>query len=573
MKGMSLKTHRSAPPSPLLLDRTPRSPHIVRNTVTSTKDTLMTTGSTHDTVQQLAQLAYALSAEKNHDRLLEQIIDGCISLSNADGGSLYTVSDDDANELEFRVLRNRSLALETKPVDLPSVLLRDESGEKSKLVAVQTFLTGTTINVPDVYRCDDFDFSGTLEFDKTLNYHSQSFLAVPLEDHEGEIIGVMQLINALDNDGNIIAFSPEQEALLTSVASLAATALTKQKLMDGQRILFESFIQLIGRAIDHKSPVTGKHCEQVPEIAMLLANAVNEAENGVYADVRWNDEEMYELKVAAWMHDCGKITTPEAIIDKATKLHTLVDRIELVEGRFRELKQQLELELLRALSTMDASAAADAKADFELRIQQLDNDLAFLRTANKGGEFMSDEHKTRVEQIGQIEWCDVNGDTRKMLSEDEVYNLCISRGTLTDEERQIMRDHIKVTIDMLESLPYPRNLSNVAEIACNHHEYMNGNGYPRGLDAEQLSLRARIMCIADIFEALTAADRPYKQGMKLSQAMTIMGRMVEDGHLDPDLFALFAHSGTYRKYGERHMAERQLDEVDLGSVPGLIAYG
>lgn len=532
----------------------------------------MSTGSTKDIAHQLAQLAYALSAEKDHERLLAQIIDGCISLSNADGGSLYTLSDEDSNELDFRVLRNRSLALDTKPENLPSVLLHTDSGGESKLVAVQTFLTEKTINVPDAYRCVHYDFSGTLAFDDQLNYRSQSFLSVPLKDHDGQMIGVIQLINAQDEQGNIVAFSTKQEALFESVASLAATALTKQKLMDGQRVLFESFIQLIGRAIDHKSPVTGKHCEHVPEIAMLLADAVNSAEHGKYADTHWDTEEMYELKVAAWLHDCGKITTPEAIIDKATKLHTLIDRIELVEGRFRERKQQLEIELLRALPGLDPTTATDTQADFVARCAQLDDDLAFLQKANLGGEFMAPEHQARVEQIGHCEWVDVNGKTRPMLSDDEIKNLCIARGTLTEEERQIMRDHIKVTIDMLESLPYPRNLSNVTEIACNHHESLNGKGYPRGLNAEQLSLRARIMCIADIFEALTSADRPYKQGMKLSQSMSIMGRMVEEGHLDPELFALFAHSGTYRKYGERHMAERQLDEVDLGSLPGLREY-
>ncbi len=532
----------------------------------------MSTGSNKDTVQQLAQLAYALSAEKDHDRLLEQIIAGCISLSNADGGSLYTVSDTDPNELEFRVLHNRSLALAQKPENLSSVLLRNADGQESKLVAVQTFLQQQTINVPDAYACDDYDFSGTLKFDEQLNYRSKSFLSVPLQDHEGEMIGVMQLINAQDEEGQIVPFSSEQEALIESLASMAATVLTKQKLIDAQRILFESFIKLIGRAIDHKSPVTGKHCEQVPEIAMLLAETVNRTDNGIYADVHWNDQQMYELKIAAWMHDCGKITTPEAIIDKATKLHTLVDRIALVEGRFRERKQQLEIALLRQLPSLSEADATAAQSAFKEQCAVLDEDLAFLQKANIGGEFMAPEAQARVVTIGEQCWTDVNGTERRMLSDDEIKNLCIPRGTLTEEERQIMRDHIKVTIDMLESLPYPRNLTNVPEIACNHHECMNGSGYPRGLNADQLSLRARIMCIADIFEALTSADRPYKQGMKLSQAMTIMGRMVEDDHLDADLFALFTHSGTYLEYAKRHMAERQIDEVDLANLPGLKAY-
>jgi len=523
---------------------------------------------TQEVVKQLADLTGALTSEKDHTKLLDRIILGCMYLTNADGGTLYTLNEENENELKFTILHNRSLGIHQKPRDLPAVEIRNAQQQASKLVVVQTFTQQETINIPDAYACNDFDFSGTRKFDKQLSYRSQSFLCVPLQDHEGEVIGVLQLINALDQDGNIIAFPQTQQHLVESLASLAATVLTKRRLIDAQRMLFESFIKLIGRAIDHKSPVTGKHCEQVPEIAMLLADAVNNANSGTFADLEFNDLEMYELRIAAWLHDCGKITTPEYIIDKATKLHTMFDRIELVESRFREYKQYLQISLLQQKHLSEADLL-QAQEQLSYQLQQLAADLEFIRKANTGSEFMAVEDKARVISIGEISWIDDEGDTRFLLNKDEIDNLCISKGTLTDDERQVMRDHIKVSTDMLESLRYPKQLQEVPEIACNHHEHMDGSGYPRGITAEDLSTRARIMCIADIFEALTSPDRPYKKGMLLSQAMTILGRMVEDNHLDPDLFKLFVESGTYLEYAKSHMTPRQIDQFDPTALPGL----
>ncbi|MAY42172.1 MULTISPECIES: HD domain-containing phosphohydrolase [unclassified Neptuniibacter] len=524
---------------------------------------------TQEIVKQLADLTGALTSEKDHTKLLDRIILGCMYLTNADGGTLYTLNEENENELAFTILHNRSLGIHRKPRDLPPIQLFNSQQQASKLVVVQTFVQRETINIPDAYSCTDYDFSGTRNFDKQLSYQSKSFLCVPLQDHEGEIIGVLQLINAIDADGEIITFPETQQHLVESLASLAAAVLTKRRLIDAQRLLFESFIKLIGRAIDHKSPVTGKHCEQVPEIAMLLAGAVNKTDQGKFADMHFNDLDMYELKIAAWLHDCGKITTPEYIIDKATKLHTMYDRIDLVESRFREYKQHLEIEYLKQYALQNNEHQKQAHEHLTEQQRQLDNDFDFIRRSNTGSEFMSDEDTARIISIAETSWIDAENNLRQLLTKDEVDNLCIRKGTLTEDERQVMRDHIKVSIDMLESLNYPKQLQQVPEIACNHHEHMDGSGYPRGLKAEDLSTRARIMCIADIFEALTSPDRPYKKGMLLSQAMTILGRMVEDNHLDSDLFRLFVESGTYLNYAQTHMTPRQIDEFDITTLPGL----
>ncbi|MBN3560965.1 HD domain-containing phosphohydrolase [Aliamphritea spongicola] len=524
--------------------------------------------STQEIIGHLADLTGALTSETDHVRLLDRIILGCMSLTNADGGTLYTLDENSDNDLNIAILHNRSLGIHGKPSNFPTIEIYNSRQQASKLVAVQTFVSKQTINIPDAYSCTDYDFSGTRNFDKQLSYHSKSFLCVPLNDHENVTIGVLQLINALDEDDNIIEFDQTHLELVQSLASLAATVLTKRRLIDAQRELFESFIKLIGRAIDHKSPVTGKHCEQVPEIAMLMADAINNAAQGAFANTEFNEQELYELRIAAWLHDCGKITTPEYIIDKATKLHTMFDRIELISNRFKIYRQHLQLNFLQQMSEWSAQETALQQQALDQQFKQLNDDLAFLRTTNTGKEFTSEEDQQRINAIGELRWEDEDG-IHCLLTKDEIKNLCISRGTLTEDERQIMRDHIKVSIDMLESLKYPRQLAEVPEIACNHHEHMNGGGYPRGLTGDQLSLRARIMCIADVFEALTSPDRPYKKGMLLSKAMNILGRMVEDGHLDPQLFRLFVESGTYRTYAERHMSPRQIDTFDDTTLPGL----
>ncbi len=525
---------------------------------------------THEIISQLADLTSALTTEKDHVRLLDRIIIGCMNLTNADGGTLYTVDDENNNELHFSIIHNRSLDIHRKPQDMPAVGIYNARKQASDLVVAQAFVQQHTINIPDAYSSDQYDFSGTRTFDKQLGYYSKSFLCVPLQDHEGEIIGVLQLINALDENNQIMAFSEEQQHLVESLASLAATVLTKQRLIDAQRELFEAFIKMMGRAIDHKSPVTGKHCEQVPEIAMLLAEAVNKSGHCNYANTQFNEQEMYELRIAAWLHDCGKITTPEYIIDKATKLHSMFDRIELLESRTREYKLQLQLNYYRSLQGLTADEAHRAKLQMLSQCNKLDEDIAFLKLSNTGSEFMADEDVERIRQIAETTWTDDDGNLRRLLTEEDSENLCIRKGTLLPSEIQVMRDHIKVTIDMLESLPYPKQLAQVPEIACNHHEHLDGSGYPRSLMADQLSLRARIMCIADIFEALTSADRPYKKGMLLSQAMNIIGRMVEDNHLDANLFTVFVESGAYLEYARRHMAPRQIDTIDLATLPGLV---
>jgi HD-GYP domain-containing protein (c-di-GMP phosphodiesterase class II) len=535
-------------------------------------------------LERLNSIGVALSAERDNQRLLEMILLGAQEITNADGGTLYTIHED--SHLKFEIMRNKTLNLALGGTTgqlipfAPLPLYFEDGSPNLTTVASHATLNNKTINISDAYRTESFDFSGTRKFDEKTGYHSQSFLTIPMKNHESEVIGVLQLINAIDIDsGEIIPFSLANQSLVESLASQAAVAMTNQNLITGLKDLFESFIELIADAIDQKSPYTGGHCRRVPELTMMLARAAIEAKSGPLQDFTLDENELYELKVASWLHDCGKVTTPEAVMDKPTKLSSIFDRIALIDQRFELLKQQAENEMLNKKIALLSNAAptpelsAELKqlqVEFDLFRQQCDLDRDFLRASNFGSEAMTDDDQQRVRAIGNIEFTDASGRKCKFLTDNELYNLSIVRGTLTAEERAIINSHIDVTISMLESLPYPRSLLRVPEYACGHHERMDGKGYPRGLTREQMSVPARMMGIADIFEALTSKDRPYKKAKTLSESLNILGRMKVNHHIDPDLFDIFIRNKIYLKYAELFLEPEQIDDVDHAMIPGYV---
>jgi HD-GYP domain-containing protein (c-di-GMP phosphodiesterase class II) len=529
-------------------------------------------------LEQLNEIGTALSRERDISRLLESILVAAKTISHADGGTLYRVTEDQ-QALRFEILRTDSLHIARggttgNPIDFPNLPLYDASGgHNDSLVAAYAALNKQTVNIKDAYTEPDFDFSGTRQFDERTGYRSQSFLAVPMKDHEGDLIGVLQLINATDPaTGAVRAFSGADQSLAESLASQAAIAITNRKLMTQLESLFESFISLINLAIDEKSHYTGGHCQRVPALTMMLAEAVNASQTGPLAGFSMDDRDRYELKIAGLLHDCGKVTTPVHVVDKATKLQTLFDRIQLVDTRFEVLKRDLEIAALRTQlaqrEVRDAAAEAAVMAQARAAMAALDEDRSFLRTANLGAEYMQEADVQRVRAIGTNNtWRNSDGLETEFLSADEIENLSIRGGTLTMAERDVINYHIVATIMMLEQLPWPKHLKNVPEYAGGHHERMDGKGYPKGLTRDQMSVQARVMGIADIFEALTARDRPYKQGMKLSQAMGIMHKFRMGGHIDPDLFDVFVHEQVYLRYAEQFLDPWQIDAVNPASWP------
>ncbi len=523
-------------------------------------------------LEELTEVGISLSRQRDTPRLLEAILGAARRITNADGGTLYRV-DSQKQQALFEILRTDSLGIAVggatgAEVPFYPVRLYDESGApNNSMVVAYSVLHDQTVNLADAYQAEGFDFSGTREFDQKTGYRSKSFLTVPMKNHEGEIIGVLQLINAKDgNTGDIVAFSEADQKLAEALASQAAVALTNGQLIDQLEQLFESFINLINAAIDDKSPYTAGHCQRVPALTMMLAEAVNETTEGPLADFSMTNKDRYELRIAGLLHDCGKITTPVHVVDKATKLQTIYDRIGVINTRFEVIRRDAEIRMLQQKLAAPDNRNGEwqqAEREFEGICRQLELDRVFLRFANIGSERMASQDQERVYEISRAyRWRDsATGQEVDFLTPDELTNLTIRSGTLTQEERQIINRHIDVTIKMLESLPWPSHLRNVPEYAGGHHERMDGKGYPRGLTGDQMSVQARVMAIADIFEALTAGDRPYKMANSLSESLDVLRRFRDNGHIDPDLFDVFIKQKVYEKYAQRFLEPEQIDQT------------
>ncbi|MFN3880644.1 MAG: HD domain-containing phosphohydrolase [Nitrincola lacisaponensis] len=522
-------------------------------------------------IRRLNEIGIALSAERNQSRLLEKILSSARELTAADAGTLYLL-DADTQLLRFALVQNDQLGIYLGGPGQPGVELfqpipMSVAGDETRepLVVVWSVLNKQTVRIRDAYDPTEFDFSGTRAFDAQSGYRSHSFLTVPLINHEGEVFAALQLINKRADADQIQPFSDTDQELAESLASQAAVALTNQRLIDEMKGLFDSFTRVLATAIDKKSPHTGNHCRRVPDATLFLAEAVSASDHPAVRDFVMTEADFYELRTAAWLHDCGKVVTPHHVMEKSRKLETVFDRIELVAARVEILLRDLEIQALR----QQLEGGQQHTLQLNAQREQLIDDLTFLRRTNVGAEFVTDDDLQRIASIAEYRWIDAAGIEQGLLTEDELKNLSVRRGTLNAEERQIMNDHMVATLDMLEQLPFPRHLRRVPEYAGCHHERMDGKGYPRGLRREQMSIPARIMGIADVFEALTAKERPYKEPMKLSQALAIMGRMAEEGHLDPDLFAVFVDERVYERYAAIHLAPEQIDLPDLAHLNGL----
>jgi HD-GYP domain-containing protein (c-di-GMP phosphodiesterase class II) len=575
-----------------------------------------------DSANRLIEIGIALSSEKDINVLMEKILLEAMDLTNADGGTLYV--HDEASSLRFEIIRTRSLDIaqggtSDNEVSLPPVQLTDEEGNPNlKNIVTFAAIKGETVNIEDAYVSKDFDFSGPKKFDDLTGFRSQSFLTVPMKNKGGDLIGVLQLLNCMEpGSQRVIAFGQDIQPMVESLASQAAVSLDNAQLMKEMADLQQAFIELLASALDAKSPYTGGHCQRVPELAKMLTEAASEEQAAPFTEFSLNEDDRNELHLASWMHDCGKVVTPEYVVDKATKLETITDRIHEIRTRFEVIKRDARIRCLEAI--LQGNDAAQEQVLLEAELQKIDNDFYFIAETNLGGEFLEEGSIDRVKQIGDRTWsrtldnrAGVSIAERKRFDKipeqslpveesliadrpdhliehstvpssadpenrfgfkvnvpehrfnlGEIYNLSISRGTLTDEERFIINDHIVQTIVMLEKLPLPKSLQRVPEIAGGHHEKIDGTGYPRGLVGSQMSLPARVMAIADIFEALTAADRPYKGRKNLSQCLKIMSFMAKDNHIDTDLYRLFLEKGIYLEYAQRFLLADQIDDIDI----------
>ncbi|MCP4394052.1 MAG: GAF domain-containing protein [Alphaproteobacteria bacterium] len=552
-------------------------------------------------LQKLAEVGIALSTEMDLDHLFEKTILEAKEITNSDGGILYLLNEED-DKLKIVFIFNEQLGLAAGgatnvEVLYPAVDLYDTATGNPRAYdpIVECALSGKTINIADAYEVSKFDFSSVKENDDNIGYRSKSFLYIPLKNRKKKVIGVVQLINSRNEFGSLVEFDEGTQKLAEAISANASIALDNQGLVRELQTIFEAFVKIIAKSIDAKSPHTGAHCQRVPEIVLKLAMAACLEDDGPFANFGLDDDDWTTLQLASWLHDCGKIATPEYIVDKATKLETVNNRIHEVRTRFEVLRRDAEIAYLK--KQLEGNEDKEKlKKEFEDEVAELEGDYKFIADCNVGFTAMRTDDRKRLALISRKKWIrhfdrllglswEEATRTNKEIAEQvpaeeflldnrsehnfagynrgEVYNLSVVRGTLTPEERKTIDAHIDVTIDMLAALPFPDNLKNIPEYACGHHERIDGKGYPKGLTGKQMSIPARIMAIADIFEALTATDRPYKAIKSLSKVVDIMANMKDTGHIDPDLFNLFLASGVHQVYAEQYMLPEQIDEVDI----------
>ena len=524
-------------------------------------------------IQQLTKIGESLSSETDLSKIFDMILDEGVAFTKADGATIYRVNDD-ATALEFEIVYNGSMKMRQGgshgAVNWKPVPLYDENGspELSHIVTA-VYHKKKGLCFEDVYKAEGYDISGTISFDKNSNYRCEAMLTIPLKDHEDSVLGVIQFINPLDADGEVTVFNNEHQAMLSSLASQAAITLSNRKLIESLENLLMEFMRSIATAIERKSKYSSNHITRVALLTNMLAERINATEEGHYSEIKFSENELKEISMAGWMHDVGKIITPEFVMDKSTKLERIMDGVELVKERLAHMKTLFKY-LKLTLSDQDYLAFVQEHIGKDITdvTSHLDDAIHFVQELNIGGEFVNDEVLAKMETLAAINF-EYEGETYLVLDELDKKNLRIRRGTLNSDELKIMRAHVAITWEMLSQLSFPKKYKNVAFYAATHHESLNGTGYPRGLNAEELPLPSRIIAVADIFEALTSADRPYKTPKPLSDSLKIMAFMVKQGHLDPDLVDFFLDSGLYLEFAKQHMDAAQIDTVDIPLLKSL----
>jgi HD-GYP domain-containing protein (c-di-GMP phosphodiesterase class II) len=530
-------------------------------------------------IQSLTRIGVALSSVTSLDRIFDLILDEAVAFTNSDAATIYKVSEDKA-QLDFVVVYNKSLHLRMGvghgPITWKSLPLFDCKGNSNlSHIAVNVFHKKRMLCFDDVYKTRDYDITGTKVIDAKNRYRSKSMLTIPLKDHENEVLGVLQVINAMDNDGKVIPFSNEHKIMLKSLASQAAIAMTNRKLINDLEVLLMQFMQSIAKGIERKSKYSSNHITRVALLADMLAGRISQEKAGKFRNTRFSESELKEISMSGLMHDVGKIVTPEYVMDKSTKLETITDRIHLISMRFELFKKALalfkiehgEAELVKIASKWYPPKSI---SNWEELIATLDKDMAFLENSNLGEELLDKAAKQRIDRIRKINLSFENVEYY-LLSEDEAENLKISSGTLSPAERMTMNEHALVTWEMLSDIKFPGKFKNVPLFASTHHEKLNGSGYPFGMKEKQLPLQSRILAISDIFEALTAVDRPYKKGNKLSEALKIMAACARDREVDPDLLDFMLDSGLYIDYAQKYMKPEQIDKINISTIKKI--YG
>lgn len=475
-------------------------------------------------IEDLLNIGIALSAEEDHNKLLELILTEARKITNADAGTLYLYEDD---KLSFKLMQNDTLEINKggrgEEIDLPPVELNKEN------VSAYVALTKETVNIADVYDTDKFDFSGPKKYDQMTNYRTKSMLVLPLEDYEGNVIGVLQLINAQDDKKDkVIPFKSHLEKVVGSLASQAAVSLSNVQAKQEIEELLNSFVEVMATAVDARTPYNAAHTKRLAAMIKEFMDLINGYEEGKYADEYFDDDRRQELIMTAWLHDIGKVAIPLEVMNKATRLE---DKLELVEQRFDYIAAVNKLSYYKKKE--------EGRLQLKEELAQIEEARELVNKANNPNTFVDEEMQDELAQIAKLTYVDETGTEQPWLTDDELQALSVAKGTLTSEEREEMEDHVQVAVRILKAIPFPERLDNIPNLVSMHHEFLDGSGYPRGLEGDEIPLEIRILTVVDIFDSLAAADRPYKDAKSVDEALGILDSMIEEGKLDEDVVRIF----------------------------------
>lgn len=548
-------------------------------------------------VADLLSLNTFIATHSDFGDIIEKVMQIAAKTAVADGYFFYEITPEKYMTLVYSDVKSLSKRLNglDNALFYETKSLSEIRQKAVKRPAELCALGHEIINAENVYHNRTIDTTFIRGFDEKYGYSTVSTLVIPLVNRKGTVVGVAQFINALDHNGRVIGFSQEIQHAVVSICRMLTLTLERKGLREAYSSLLESVIDVLARAIDAKSPYTNSHCQKVPIIARLLALAAVQEDEGPLKDFEMDEDEWYALHIASWLHDCGKVTTPEYLVDKGSKLETINNRIHEIRNRFEILRRDAHINYLqKRLNNTDTKE--NLQLEFAQKVRKLEDDFAFIAACNVGDQELADADLQRLDRLSQktftryfnrmlgLSWVESNAvkypeelmrpgvehliqDTEirpeSEFSQAELYNLKTRKGTINAEEREKINDHVKVTVSMLKALHFSQEFQNVIEYAGCHHERVDGTGYPNRLKGEEMSVPAKIMAIADVFEALTTADKPYKKPKKLSEVLRIMQEMKNSGHIDPDLYSVLINRGVYQEYAEGYMRPEQIDNINI----------
>ena len=472
-------------------------------------------------IDKLLEIGIALSREKDDDKLLGTTLHEAMNMTSCDGGTLYVY---DGESLRFHIMITKSMHYykggKHDPVDLPPVPMGLTH------VAACSAMQKKLINIADVYEhSDEYDFTGPKNYDAMTGYRTKSMLVVPMEDDNGDVIGVVQLINAQNEKGEMIPFAKEYEKVISSLASQTAICLTNMKHAQETMDLLDSFVSVMSTAIDARTPYNANHTQNMVKYGEKFLQFMRETNN----DWQMDEQQEKEFLMSVWLHDIGKLVIPLDVMDKESRLSS---RLAEVEHRFEKIGILAELAFVKGEMTAE---------ELEARKTLLVESRETILSANRAG-FLPDETLEKIKAIAAYTYIDTDGEEKTWLTEEELTCMLIRKGTLSDEERGVMQSHVSMTERFLNEVKFPKRFSNVTRWASSHHELLNGKGYPRHLSQDEIEKEVRLLSILDVFDALTARDRPYKPPMPVEKALFVLQDMVKCGELDGNILKLFEES-------------------------------